>query len=359
MTETRLWDRAAALPARPDGRRLAEVATLSAGLPTVAELFDFMRDAELRFATLRLRIEERANTARGEDVTLMDAVVRHPGDAKVTTTHPGTGVMADYELWISDGDIVRTYASVHGLGTQRPVRNRPRGLDDPDFPGPSRVYEPVTALPMETLPDTFVHPAGYCQNVLATGRCLVTGTDIVGGREAILVECDHPRTTEVAGDRPDFHISVAVDRDDRRHPAPGRVDRRGHHPPRRSGRAGARCADAAVRLHLRLSQRDDDAVLRLAPFEGPASTRIIGRFPSNASVPKGGSRRRNPSAGTLRRDAADRGRPRPTRHPAQHHRSGGRPQTHAAARSGPDLGRENRSSDRRPAVEARVRECPR
>ena len=121
--------------------------------------------------------------------------------------------MADYELWISDGDIVRTYASVHGLGTQRPVRNRPRGLDDPDFPGPSRVYEPVTALPMETLPDTFVHPAGYCQNVLATGRCLVTGTDIVGGREAILLECDHPRTTEVAGDRPDFHISLAVDRD--------------------------------------------------------------------------------------------------------------------------------------------------
>jgi hypothetical protein len=66
---------------------------------------------------------------------------------------------------------------------------------------------------METLPDTFVHPAGYCQNVLATGRCLVTGTDLVGGREAILLECDHPRTTEVAGDRPDFHISLAVDRD--------------------------------------------------------------------------------------------------------------------------------------------------
>jgi len=213
MTDTRLWDRAAALPARSDGRRLPEVATLTSGLPSVAELFDFMRDAELRFATLRLRIEERANTARGEDITLMDALVRHPGDAKVTTTHPGPGVMADYELWISDGDIVRTYASVHALGTQRPVRNRPRGLEDPDFPGPSRVYEPVTALPMETLPDTFVHPAGYCQNVLATGRCLVTGTDLVGGREAILLECDHPRTTEVAGDRPDFHISLAVDRD--------------------------------------------------------------------------------------------------------------------------------------------------
>lgn len=213
MTDTRLWDRAAALPARPDGRRLPEIVALGAALPTVNELFDFMRDAELRFATLRLRIEERAQTARGEDLTLMDAVLRHPGDAKVTTTHGSVAVKVDYELWISDGEIVRTYASAHGLGTQRPVRNRPRGLDDPDFPGASRVYEPLTALPMETLPDTFVHPAGYCQNVLATGRCTVIGTDLVSAREAVLLECDHPRTTELAGDRPDFGISIAVDRD--------------------------------------------------------------------------------------------------------------------------------------------------
>jgi hypothetical protein len=65
---------------------------------------------------------------------------------------------------------------------------------------------------METLPDTFVHPAGYCQNVLATGRCTVTGTDLVADREAILLECDHPRTIEVAADRPDFKVSIAVDR---------------------------------------------------------------------------------------------------------------------------------------------------
>ena len=213
MTETRPWDRAAALPARADGRRLPEVVVLPAMLPTVAELFDFMRDAELRFATLRLRMEERTQTSRGEDVTAMNAVLRHPGDARVTTTRASDPTKADYEVWISDGDLVRTYSSAHGLGTQRPVRNRPRGLDDPDFPGTSRVYEPVTALPMETLPDTFVHPAGYCQNVLATGRCTVTGTEIFSGREAIMLECDHPRTTELAGDRPDFHISIAVDRD--------------------------------------------------------------------------------------------------------------------------------------------------
>jgi hypothetical protein len=66
---------------------------------------------------------------------------------------------------------------------------------------------------METLPDTFIHPAGYCQNVLSTGRCLVSGTALVAGREAIALECAHPRTTELPGDRPDFHISIAVDRD--------------------------------------------------------------------------------------------------------------------------------------------------
>jgi hypothetical protein len=213
MTDTRLWDRAAVVPVRPTGRRLPEVVALPETLPTVAELFDFMRDAEMRFETVRLRIEERTQTSRGEDVVAMDSVLRHPGEAKVTTTRAGDAARPEYEVWISDGEIVRTYASAHGLGTQRPVRNRPRGLDDPDLPGTAKVYEPVTALPMETLPDTFVHPAGYCQNVLATGRCLVSGTDIVAGREAVLLECDHPRTTELPGDRPDFHISVAVDRE--------------------------------------------------------------------------------------------------------------------------------------------------
>jgi hypothetical protein len=213
MTETRLWDRAAVVPIRSTGRRLPEIVALPEPLPTVAELFDFMRDAEMRFETLRLRIEERTQTSRGEDVVAMDSVLRHPGQAKVTTTRATDAARPEYEVWISDGEIVRTYASAHGLGTQRPVRNRPRGLGDTDLPGTSKVYEPITALPMETLPDTFVHPAGYCQNVLATGRCLVSGTDIVSSREAILLECDHPRTTELPGDRPDFHISIAVDRE--------------------------------------------------------------------------------------------------------------------------------------------------
>ena len=189
------------------------IASLVTHLPSTWELFEFMRDAELRFAALRMRIVERARTARGDEATRIEVVIRHPGHSKVTTTRDGEGARAEYEIWISDGDLVRTYASAHKLGTQRPIRNRPRGLHDRDFPGRSQVYEPLTSLPMETLPETFVHPAGFCQNVLSSGRCWVAGSELVGGREAVLLECDHPRTTEAVADRPDYHISIAVDRE--------------------------------------------------------------------------------------------------------------------------------------------------
>ena len=172
-----------------------------------------MRDAELRFTTLRMRIEERSGTARGAHLVTSELLLRHPGDARVTTTEEHRGTAGNFELWLSDGEIVRTYSAPHKLGTRRPVRHTVRGLDK-DFPGRSRVYEPLTPLPMETLPDTFVHPAGYCQNVLSTGRCWVAGTESVGARPAVIVECDHPRTIELAADRPDFHIQLAVDRED-------------------------------------------------------------------------------------------------------------------------------------------------
>ena len=209
---TQSWDRAALAPAGAD-RRVPAVVALPPGLPTVAELFEFMRDAELRFRTLRMQIEERTFGGRGELVTATDLALAHPGNARVTTTEVGGGAAGNFELWISDGEVVRTWSGRHRLGTERPVRNRPRGLDA-SFPGSSRVYTPLTALPAETLPELFVHPAGYCQNVLSTGVTWISGTDMILGREAIVVECDHPRTIERAADRPDFHIQIAVDRAD-------------------------------------------------------------------------------------------------------------------------------------------------
>lgn len=209
----RLWDRAAALPVPADGRRRAEVAVLPSGQPHVAGLFTFMRDAELRFLTLRMRIEETTVGAGGPQLVVIDTALRHPGAAKVTRTVPNDGATADYDIWTSDGSTVRTYAARHRLGTERPVRRSIVGLEDPDLPSTSKVYRPVTALPMDTAPETFIHPAGYCQNVLATGRCWVSGTTEVAGREALVLECDHPRTIEMAGDRPDHRLQLSVDRD--------------------------------------------------------------------------------------------------------------------------------------------------
>ena len=213
MTLTR-WDRAGSLPVPLDGRPRPELATLPADeLPDVATLFTFMRDAELRFQTLRMRIEERTGTTHGDLVTTFDVLLEHPGRAKVLTSEPGAGPAGRYEVWVSDGSTVRTYVAERKVGTQRPVRPRVRGVvDDPDLPGRSRVYVPLTQLPMESLAEAFIHPGGYCQNVLATGECRVVGTAPHGDREAILVEVRHPRVVEVMADRPDFTIRLAIDR---------------------------------------------------------------------------------------------------------------------------------------------------
>jgi hypothetical protein len=211
---TSTWDRAGSLPVPADGVATPELVALRDELPTVDELFTFMRDAELRFRTLRMRIEEHVFGTRGEEVLTSEVFLEHPGKAKIlTAAGAADAAKVDYDVWISDGITVRAYTASRKVGTTRPVRPRPRGLDA-DFPGASRVYTPVTALQMESLPDLFIHPAGYCQNVLATGSCAIVGSTLVAGREAIVLECDHPRAIEVTADRPDFAIRVAVDRGD-------------------------------------------------------------------------------------------------------------------------------------------------
>ncbi len=207
------WDQASAAPVGADGRRAPEIVQLGPGLPDLATLFAFARDAELRFATLRLRIEERVAIAGGETLRVHEVLLRHPGRARVTTIRPDLPAPTNHDIWLGDGETVRMYQSGHRLATSRPVRAAPAGIDGRDLPGPSRPYVPLTALPANSLVDTFIHPGGYCQNVLATGACSVAGAGIVGGREAILVTTDHPRTVEMAGDRPDHRIEIAVDRE--------------------------------------------------------------------------------------------------------------------------------------------------
>lgn len=207
------WDRASRMLVPVDGSRRPEISVLAPSLPDIATLFTFMRDAELRFQTLRLRVEETNVAIGGERRTVHEVSMRHPGDAKVISTDPDGPISSDYQVWISDGETVRTYAGRHRLGTERPVRRKVVGLDDPDLPGRSTVYVPVTELPMESVVETLVHPGGFAQNVLATGECWIGGTVRVAGREAIVVECDHPRTIEIEADRPDHHFQLCVDRE--------------------------------------------------------------------------------------------------------------------------------------------------
>lgn len=206
------WDRASIIPVAA-GRRMPEIPQLGPDVPDLATLFTFMRDAELRWERLRLRLEERAWIAGGETLRVHEILVRHPGLARVTVRRPDLPAPTNHDVWLSDGTTIRTYRSGHRLATVRPGRPRAVGLDDRDLPGTSRPYVPLTALPANSLADTFVHPAGYAQNVLATGACAIAGTGEVGGRPVVLVRSDHPRTIEMAGDRPDHRLEVAVDRE--------------------------------------------------------------------------------------------------------------------------------------------------
>ena len=176
-----------------------------------------------------------------------------------------------------DGETVGPTPPARKLGTRAPGPARVRGLDDPDLPGlvaglraGDRAARPRRCRRRSSI------PAGYCQNVLATGRAWISGTEVVRGREAIVVECDHPRTIEIAADRPDFRIWIAVDRADGvilrlEESIGGDVTRDAGRHLVRAGRNRSH-----RRLRLRLPDRDDDALL---------SDRPGGRAPSDPIAP--------------------------------------------------------------------------
>lgn len=160
--------------------------------------------------TLRMRIVDRRTTTHGEETETHEVWLRHPGKAKVINTR-GRALDRDFDAWVSDGETVRTYDARSNLATTRRAPVRPVGVTDPNLPLFSQIYSPVTTLPAETLADMFVHPNGFCRNVLASGAVRRVGTQELAGREAILLRCDHPRTSHVLTDRPDHWLEVGVD----------------------------------------------------------------------------------------------------------------------------------------------------
>jgi len=200
----------AARPTQLPALRPAELPTLPSTQPKLAELFAFMAQAELRFESLRMRIVDRRMTTHGEETESYDVWLLHPGRAKVISSR-GAAMERDFDVWVADGDQVRTYDARAELATMRRLPIRPVGVTDPELPDFAQVYMPVTTLPAETLADTFIHPNGFCRNVLGSGVVYRRGTASLAGREAILLRCDHPRVSHVLTDRPDHWLEVGVD----------------------------------------------------------------------------------------------------------------------------------------------------
>jgi outer membrane lipoprotein-sorting protein len=202
--------RAVELP-RPAMLALPETA------PTIEQLFAFMREAERRFRTLRMRIVERRQTAAGPAETTVEIWLAHPGRAKVIENRPVPGAPAGdgrgtYSVWVSDGMRVRTYDAGSNIATDRSHRHVPEEIGDPGLPRFARVEPSITELPMESLAEAFIHPAGLARN-LATGRVTLTGQVRIAGREALVLEVETPRATLIETDLPDRWVILGVDRE--------------------------------------------------------------------------------------------------------------------------------------------------
>jgi hypothetical protein len=199
-------------PSTPAYRAPALVA-LDEDAPSLQDLFAFMVDAELRVQSLRMRVEERIGTARGEELSIIELVLRHPGRARITTRKGTDPLSRDYRIWASDGQLVTTYDALDERASVRPVRLAPVGASDPGKPPFAQVYAPRITLPVSSVMDAMVHPHGLIRNVLLSGPVAIVGTThIAGGRETLVLRADHPRSAHVLADRPDRWIEVGVDR---------------------------------------------------------------------------------------------------------------------------------------------------
>jgi hypothetical protein len=201
----------AVTPANPLDRSAALIA-LDAEAPRLEDLFTFMVDAELRVQSLRMRLEERVGTTKGEELDTIELILRHPGKARITTRRSTDPLSRDYRVWASDGQVVTTYDALDERASIRPLRPMPVGADDPSKPRFAQVWTPRTQLPAGSIVDTFIHPNGLIRNVLLTGPVALIGTTHIAGRETLVLRADHPRSAHVLTDRPDRWMEVGVDR---------------------------------------------------------------------------------------------------------------------------------------------------
>jgi len=107
----------------------------------------------------------------------------------------------------------RTYSGTQPPGHTAADPQLAGAASRPRLPGPVQGVRARDPAPDGDPDDTFVHPAGYCQNVLAPGAAWSPDRTWSTGREASSSSAITRERPSLAADRPDFHLSLAVDRE--------------------------------------------------------------------------------------------------------------------------------------------------
>jgi hypothetical protein len=191
----------------------ADRVALADDAPSIEQLFLFAREAELRVSTLRMQIAERSMTAKGEEIVYHELQLKHPDHARVTSKRSDDPLASDYDIWLSDGERIRTYRASDRIASDRAIGTHVAGVEQADLPPYARQRVPLTSLPSGSIVEAFVHPHGLFRNVLVTGPLEVAGSQMVADREAVVVRARHPRAAKVLVDRPDRSIDVGIARD--------------------------------------------------------------------------------------------------------------------------------------------------
>ena len=139
------------------------------------------------------------------------SLIRHPDRVRVTVRHADLEMPRDHETWAFASGMITTWSAIHGTRTERPARRGIVGLESTTLPPTSKVYRPLTPLPIDSIAEVCDPPGQLPAERRLHGRGRRHRPARVAGREPYVVESLRPRTTRMAADRSDASIRLAAD----------------------------------------------------------------------------------------------------------------------------------------------------
>ena len=297
---------------------------MPSGLPSVAELFTFMRDAELRFATLRMRIVDRSRDARGDEATNARG---QPSPSRPRQGHDERGRRGDRRRLRHLDLRRRPRPDLRGRPQARHAAADPQPPARSRRPGPSRVRQGLraghspadrdAARTRSSTPAACARTSSRRVDARSPARSWPSGARRSRSSASIPVRPRSPR------DRPDYRLYLTIDR------ATGvilRLIETIGGTTTRDAEVMVLDPDAAlppIGIRVRLPVRDDDALLSPRGFQRLATGRIV--RPTREAAARPMTERHDPRTHATEGGPADRPGARHRRH------SRGRPRPHLAS----------------------------